>query len=179
MLSKLPMALILRAREDEKALRELCELLRPEVEPWRPLMMEAARDAEAVERWIVEGVRHAIRSQDFASVGGESLSGIPFVHFMMNLRDATLRPAAKINHALKMSKLRGHRATGDAVLGGGGADAPSSSPLSVYVDLAKMTPEEILELLAGLSDLYRSVGGDGLAIRTVGTMEPALIPAGA
>lgn len=37
-------------------------------------------------------------------------------------------------------------------------------PLSLYFDPAEFTPDEIADILVLLSDLYRSIGGDGLVI---------------
>lgn len=179
MLDKIPMALIRRARNDERALQELCELLRPSVEPLIRSMAELTHDAEFVERWFSVGVRAATHLRAVESVDSVHLSGLALAGMLTYLRESMSHVVRKAGRKGPLEVLKLTPDLPDSVLGGGGSEAPASTPLSVYVDLATMAPDDVVELLVGLSDLYRSIGGDGLVVRTVGTMEPALLPAGA
>lgn len=180
MLSKIPMELIRRARLDLDGLRELCELLRPHVGPLLGLLSQHSSGSGQTEALFVSLVITTLQAHDFAGVKEENLTGLPLASFMLDLKDAAVRMEQRL--AGSKSKARPARLIRadrrDAVLGGGGDD-PSALPLSVYFDLSTTPPDQIVDLLVALSDLYRSVGGDGLAIRTVGTMQPALLPAGA
>lgn len=176
MLDRIPMELVRRAREDWGALSELCALLKPSVAPLLRKLGEIAPD-KYVGFWFILSVRELIRSPEVSAVQSADLSGMAFARMMLELREAMERRAKadwkQWDPSRGFEKAPSSR---DAILGGGESELPASSPLSVYVDLSKISRDEVVELLVGLSDLYRSIGGDGLVIRTVGTMEPALLP---
>jgi hypothetical protein len=44
---------------------------------------------------------------------------------------------------------------------------PSSTPLSAYFDMSQFTSHEVADIMHLLSDAYRSIGGDGLAIKKI------------
>jgi hypothetical protein len=52
----------------------------------------------------------------------------------------------------------------------------SAGPLSLYFDLSEFEPSDIADALGALSDLYRSVGGDGLVIDGTYLLEAAMLP---
>ena len=180
MLSKIPMELIRRAQADLDRLRELCELLRPHVGPLLGLLSQHSSGSGQTEALFVSLVITTVQAHEFGAVDKEgNLTGLPLASFMLDLKDAAVRMERRLADSKSRARPASSTRAGSpqAVLGGGGDD-PSALPLSVYFDLSTTPPDQIVDLLVALSDLYRSVGGDGLAIRTVGTMQPALIPAG-
>jgi len=56
---------------------------------------------------------------------------------------------------------------------------PSAATLSLYFSLSEFTEDEVVECIGLLSDLYRSVGGDGLVIKRTTLLDPAFAPSGA
>ena len=54
---------------------------------------------------------------------------------------------------------------------------PSPTPasaLSLYFDMNDLGDAEVAEVLGELSDVYRSLGGDGLIIEGMTSLEPAM-----
>lgn len=49
-------------------------------------------------------------------------------------------------------------------------------PMSIYFDRAEFTNNQIAEMISKLSELYRSVGGDGLVIKGTALLVPELEP---
>jgi hypothetical protein len=48
----------------------------------------------------------------------------------------------------------------------------ASSPLVTYFDMSQFTVSDVADILHLLSDIYRSVGGDGLAIKKIDIVGP-------
>jgi len=53
-----------------------------------------------------------------------------------------------------------------------------STPLSLYFDMSEFSAAGIADVLHHLSELYRSIGGDGLIINEMTLLEPSLVPEG-
>jgi hypothetical protein len=199
MLDKIPLALIRGAAADEAALRELATLLRPASRSVLSPMSKTTRDPEQLQRRFERIVLAALRSHylepHLQDEKREFLTGFALTSLLMDVRNLAIESELSLRaKETDAGGTAGEKAgksvarsdddavndsVDDPVLGGDEpdeGDAGDASPLSVYVDLATTSPDEVLDLLLALSDLYRSVGGDGLVVRSVGTMQPALIP---
>lgn len=147
-------------------------LLNVTEETLRRWLREGRLEGEKIgTRWYISD--GAIR--DFLRLGPDLLPSLHslkpggakgVVKFRTILGDRTIHPLPPENIGVVIDRVFGRFLAGSSGVG------KSTSPLSLFIDLDEFTEEDVADLLAELSSLYRALGGDGLVIRRTLLLDP-------
>ncbi len=176
---------------DRVALEQLTDLVVAGAPRLLAALLAAGEPREIALDRIASAVRQTVRLPQFAwTAHGDVVDGLLLARFLIEVGRIAL-PAAHDDAGDREEGAQGRardvpdeiagavaaRPARDAVLGTGTAADALAPPLSVLIDLQWMSDDQAVAFLVGLSDLYRVAGGDGLVVRAIGALEPALLPA--